>query len=380
MKRVAVVGATGSIGRQTVDAALRHPELFRITGLASRSDRAGLLALAGMIRDAGFASPRLCLSGAQASDSELEFSGVDGLERFVGSVDADILLNAASGAAGLSVSVSALKGGKDLALANKETIVMAGRLVLELASKLGRRVVPVDSEHWAIFKLIAGVGRANVRSVTITASGGAFRDLSIERLDRVTPSDALAHPTWNMGPKITIDSASMANKGLEVIEAARLFELPPDRIEVAIHPESLVHSFVRTVDGALYAQISKPDMRLPILGALAWPDTVPESFPEMDPTVDSMTFRKPESARYPLLGLAYDALKSGEGATAAYNAANEAAVEAFVAGSIRFVDIAYVVGEALASEYPARLDGLDTVAESDALARRAAGAAIERKR
>lgn len=330
------------------------------------------------IRSAGLGEPTLCLGGGAASDSDVHHAGPEGMREFIATCGADVLLNAAAGAAGLAISMAALEAGMDVALANKETIVMAGRLALEAAASAGRRILPVDSEHWAIFRMVSGLGRDKVKSAIITASGGAFRALPLERLGSVTLAEALAHPTWSMGPKITIDSASMANKGLEVIEAARLFSFSPEEISVVIHPESLAHSFVRTVDGSLYAQLSKPDMRIPILGALAWPDAVSEDLADMDPALSPMSFRRPEAERYPLLGLAYGALHSGEGATAAYNAANEVAVAAFVDGNIRFVDIAAIVAEALSAEYPARLDDLDSVMDADASARRAAIDAVGR--
>jgi len=283
--------------------------------------------------------------------------------------EADIVVNAAAGAAGLLPSLYALGSGKHLALANKETIVMAGRLVLEAASKAGKNILPVDSEHSAIFNMVERFGRRSVRGVIITASGGAFRDLPVERLQHVSPRDALAHPTWNMGAKITVDSASMANKGLEVIEAARLFSFSSTEIQVVIHPESRVHSFIRTLDGSLYAQMSRPDMRIPILNALSWPEVVEESVADMDPSDIQLHFSKPSPERYPLLVLAYQALDSGEGATAAYNAANEVAVQAFMDGYLRFTDIPAVVEKTLEPGYPSRLENLEAVAAADHLAR-----------
>jgi len=363
MKRIIVIGATGSIGRQTLDVVDRHPDEFRIVGMSAHRDAAGLLAAA-----ARHPGATLCLSGAAASGG-IRRAGASGLASMIEETDADIVLNAAAGSDGLKPSFAAMASGKDLALANKETIVMAGRLALEAAARLGRKILPVDSEHSALFNMIERFGRDSVRGAIITASGGAFRDLPVERLSSVRPADALAHPTWNMGAKITVDSASMANKGLEVIEAARLFSLKPEEIEVVVHPESRVHSFIRTRDGSLYAQTSRPDMRLPIMNALSWPHVLEERVADMHPEDIAMHFLRPDPERYPLLGLAYDALRDGEGATDAYNAANEIAVAAFMDGLIAFTDIYRVVAGVLEKGYPVRLEDLEAVSGTDSMAR-----------
>ncbi|HUW70755.1 MAG TPA: 1-deoxy-D-xylulose-5-phosphate reductoisomerase [bacterium] len=364
LKRIILIGATGSIGKQTLDVVSRHPDLFALVGLSAHRDEQGL-------RKAAMAYPTatLCLSGATPREAGIRYVGAEGLIRLVEDTSADIVVNAAAGADGLEPSFAALRSGKDLALANKETIVMAGRLALAEAALHGKRILPVDSEHAAIFNMMERFGAGSVRGVIITASGGAFRQMPLERLPFVTPRDALAHPTWNMGAKITIDSASMANKGLEVIEAARLFSLAPESIDVAIHPESRVHSFIRTRDGSLYAQISRPDMRLPILNALSWPDMIDEHIADLDPTQSPMTFHKPEPLRYPLLGLAYEALMAGEGYTVAYNAADEIAVAAFMDGSIRFTDLHRVVAATLDHDHPRLVDDLDAVRDADRQAR-----------
>ena len=332
--------------------------------MSAHRDEAGLQAAA-----ARHPGAILCLSGAAASSGTIRHAGAAGLDRLIVDTDADIVLNAAAGSDGLRPSFAALSSGKDLALANKETIVMAGRLAMETAARLGRKILPVDSEHSAIFNMIERFGRASVRGVIITASGGAFRDLPVERLASVRPVDALVHPTWNMGAKITVDSASMANKGLEVIESARLFSLEPEEIEVVVHPESRIHSFIRTRDGSLYAQMSRPDMRLPIMNSLSWPRVLDDDVADMHPGDVMMHFFRADPVRYPLLGLAYQALRDGEGATDAYNAANEVAVEAFMDGRIAFTDIYRVVAGALEREYPGRLEDLEIVAEVDAKAR-----------
>ncbi len=371
-KRIILIGSTGSIGRQTLDVVARHPDRFTIVGLSAHRDEDGLCRAA-----MAYPAATLCLSGAVPRADGISYHGADGLVRLIAETGADIVVNAAAGADGLEPSFAALRSGKDLALANKETIVMAGRLVLAEAALHDRRILPVDSEHAAIFNMIERFGAGSVRGVILTASGGAFRQTPLERLPFVKPGDALAHPTWNMGAKITIDSASMANKGLEVIEAARLFGLSPASINVAIHPESRVHSFIRTTDGSLYAQISKPDMRLPIINALSWPEMIDEHIADLDPTESPMTFWKPEPARYPLLGLAYEALAAGEGNTVAYNAANEVAVAAFMNGSIRFTDLYRVVAATLDHEHPQVVDSLEAVRDADRRAREQAALALK---
>lgn len=364
MKRIILIGATGSIGRQTLDMVARHTDEFSIIGMSAHRDEAGLLAAASFYPHAD-----LCLSGSIPLSSSVQHWGSEGLQNLIERNEADIVVNAAAGASGFFPSLYAINSGKDLALANKETIVMAGRLVLEAAEKAGRLIVPVDSEHSAIFNMLERFGRCFVRGLIITASGGAFRDLPKERLQYVSPHDALAHPTWNMGAKITVDSASMANKGLEVIEAARLFSFSSSEIQVVIHPESRVHSFIRTLDGSLYAQMSRPDMRIPILNALSWPKIITESVADMDPSDVQLHFSKPDPERYPLLVLAYQALEAGEGYTAAYNAANEVAVQAFMDGQLHFTDIPVVVSRSLECDYPSRLENLEAVSSVDAIAR-----------
>jgi len=370
VKRVILLGATGSIGRQALDVIARHPERFTLAALHANSDAEGLG------RAAAFCPAAVACLGARP-DPAFAYSGPGSLRRLIEETEADVVLNAVAGSAGLLPSLWALRCGKDLALANKETMVMAGRLVREEAAKAGKAILPVDSEHSAIFNLIERLGRAQVREILITASGGAFRDEALETLGAKTPADALAHPTWNMGAKITIDSATMANKGLEVIEAARLFDAGPGEIRVLIHPESMVHSLVRSLDGALYAQVSRPDMRLPILEALSWPEVSTETVADLDLAGASLRFFEPDPARYPLLGLAYEALAAGEGSTCAYNAADEVAVDAFTRGLVRFTDIARIVERALDRCYARELSGIDHALDQDAAARAAAASALK---
>jgi len=344
-KRVAVLGATGSIGKSAMDVLRNQKDRFQPVLLTARSDAKGLLELKKEFP----AAITALADEAAAEKTRFDFLGRDGLLSAIAEAKADIAVNGISGAAGLEPSVAAINAGSDLALANKETIVMAGRIIFALAKEKNVRIIPVDSEHSALFKLIEAHGKDNVSEIILTASGGPFREYSQEMLSRVTPKEALAHPTWNMGPKITVDSATLANKGLEVIEAALLFGFPPEKIKVAIHPQSVVHSMVRLKDGAVYAQMSKPDMRLPIHEALSWPETVYSPFGVLDLTSLSLTFEKPDLEKFPMLALAYRSLSGGEFLSIAYNAANEIAVEAFLQGKIQFLEIPRIVGYVLES-------------------------------
>lgn len=336
MKRILLLGSSGSIGTQALDIISGHPKQFKLTGLHADKNIKKLQELSQLYNDIP-----CCLSSRK--DSSFSYSGPDSLQQFIEDNDADIVINAISGSAGLLPSCWSISSGKHLALANKETMVMAGSFIMEAAKKFKKKVLPVDSEHSALFNLIERFGSNNIKEIIITASGGAFRNEPVSQLKYKTPMDALKHPTWNMGSKITIDSATMANKGLEVIEAAKLFNLDASKIKVLIHPESRVHSLIRSMDGSLYAQISKPDMRLPILNALSWPEVLEETVASLDLTDSSLSFFKPDLERYPLLALAYEALASGEGYSCAFNAANEIAVEAFMQEKIRFTDIVKIV-------------------------------------
>jgi 1-deoxy-D-xylulose-5-phosphate reductoisomerase len=371
MKRVILIGATGSIGRQTLDVVLSMPERFSLVGISAHSDEAGLLSAA-----ARFPAARLCLSGAKPKSPLVGLSGAAGLEALIRDTDADILVNGAAGSGGLVPSIAALESGKDLALANKESVVMAWRLLKAAAESSGRKILPVDSEHAALFQLVGLIGAEGIDELTITASGGAFRDRPLSELARATADEAAAHPNWSMGRKITIDSATMANKGLEVIEAVRLFGFDSARVRVLIHPQSLVHALVRARDGSLYAQLSEPDMRVPIQNALTWPETIACPFGRLDLAGRSLEFRKPEEDRYPLLSLAYSAIEIGEGGTVAYNAADEIAVAAFERGQIGFLDIARVVERVLEKPWPSRFSELGSIFDADTAARDAASAAV----
>jgi 1-deoxy-D-xylulose-5-phosphate reductoisomerase len=335
-----------------------------------------LLALA-----AEFPGAKIAVSGLPDGSAGPDMGGLSGrrvrygragLLAAVRESGAELTLNAISGAAGLEPSLAALEAGSALALANKESMVMAGELVLETAKKHSLPVIPVDSEHSAIFNLLRGQGAAALDEVLITASGGPFRTWSAEALKKVRVEDALAHPTWNMGAKITVDSASLANKGLEVIEAARLFSLEAGRIKVIVHPQSIVHSMVRMTDGAVYAQLSRPDMRLPVHEALYYPETVPSPWGKLDFDGLTLTFERPDTVRFPMLALAYEALRAGGRYPVAYNAANEYAVSAFLNGKIAFTEISAVCGEVLGMDWAGGADELQSILDADGSAREAA--------
>jgi 1-deoxy-D-xylulose-5-phosphate reductoisomerase len=290
---------------------------------------------------------------------------------------ADMVVVAISGNAALSPSVAAIEAGRDLALATKEILVAGGSVVTDLARKHEVRLLPVDSEHSAIFQCLEGEDRSRVRKLILTASGGPFLDTPIADLATMTADQALAHPTWRMGAKITIDSATMMNKGLEVIEARWLFGMPPDRIEVVIHPQSIIHSLVEFTDGSIMAQLGLPDMRLPIQYALWYPERAPEAFQTTGlPAVGQLTFREPDMSRFPCLGLAYEALRIGGTAPCAMNAANEVAVAGFLAGRITYTQIPQVIEWVMRNEPLGSVSDLGGVLNADRSARAAAESAI----
>jgi len=374
--KVAVIGATGSIGTQTLDIIRRHPERFTAVALSAHTGQDALIQAASVLDG----SPLLCLSGRPSSNDWVRYSGQGALERLLEDSEADIVVNAAAGAAGLGVSLATVRMGKRLALANKETVVMAGRLVLSEASRVGCPVIPVDSEHSALFNLIQRFGRSSVRSVVITASGGAFRDLPAERLAGVTLKDALAHPTWSMGRKITIDSATLMNKALEIIETRWLFDLAPGQIDVVVHPQSVVHSLVEFVDRSMLAQLGVPDMKLPILYSLTHPERAPGSCPSLDlPALRQLDFFAVDARRFPSIPMAYAVLRQGQNAGAVFNTANEVAVEYFLSGRIAFTAIFAVVERMLERMDVRPLRSLEDVLETIALTRRKTIAHIEKE-
>ena len=357
MKRVAILGSTGSIGTTALQVLRRHPDRFRVTALTAFSNAA--------------------LLKQQVAEFGVGFSGcvgenADCLVAAASRDDVDIVLNAVVGAAGLDATLAALERGKRVALANKESLVTAGHIVLDAARKGGGEVVPVDSEHSAILQCLGGRLSSEIRRIVITASGGPFREWSGDRVRAATVADALKHPTWQMGRKITIDSATLANKALEVIEAHYLFDVPYERIEVVVHPQSIVHSFVEFIDGSVVAQMGVPSMELPILYSLTHPGRIADSgTPRLDPVaMTRLTFETVRHDVFPMLGLGIRAGKMGGAAPAVYNAANERAVALFLEGQIAFGDIAPAVEEALDSL--AALPGAtrSDIMQADAKARR----------
>ncbi|MCS7007455.1 MAG: 1-deoxy-D-xylulose-5-phosphate reductoisomerase [Thermoleophilia bacterium] len=350
-KRIAVLGATGSIGRQALDVIASHPDLC-VCALSSR--RSDLAALA-----AAHAVDHVQVGGDPVSVLE--------------AAAPDVVLNAIVGFAGIGATLWALEHGVTLALANKESLVAAGDLAMAAHARGGGLLLPVDSEHSALFQCLEGRSPETVHSVVLTASGGPFRERPLEELESVTVEDALAHPTWSMGPKITVDSATLANKGLEVIEAHFLFGLPYEKIEVVVHPTSIVHGLVRLRDGAALAHLGYPDMRVPISFALTYPDRRETPVPPLDLASGlTLEFSAPDAERFPLLALAREAGERGGTYPCAFNAANEIAVAAFLEGRIGFSDIAAIVEETLAALDGSPARDLAELVEADGEARRVA--------
>ncbi len=353
MKRVTLLGATGSIGLRTLDLVSSFPEEFQVTGLAARGSNVELIAdlcrkyspLAVALLDGG-ALDRLARI-LPAPRPEL-LRGSDGLVTLTRDVDADVVVSALVGGAGLLPTMAAVLAGRTVALANKETLVMAGSLMTAAARARGVKLLPVDSEHSAVFQCLAGHSRADVHRIILTASGGPFRETPRAKLAAMTVEDALKHPTWKMGAKITIDSATLMNKGLEIIEARWLFDVAPDQVHVVVHPQSIVHSMVEYVDGSVIAQLGVADMGVPILYALSYPERRPTPAARLDLTrVGPLTFYEPDTDKFPCLGLARRALEHGGVAPVVLNAANEVAVAAFLERRIGFTEIAQLIEWAL---------------------------------
>lgn len=367
--RVAVLGATGSIGTQTIEVA-RHLGM-EIAALASHRGGMPFAELARDHPDAELAlvePPDDALGGAIGRQVSV---GPSAIEQLAALPDT-IVVNGIVGVAGLRASLAALHAGNRLALANKETLVAAGRLVLRAADVGGGEIIPVDSEHSALHQCLVGERREDVSRIVLTASGGPFHGMTADDLAAVTPAEALRHPTWNMGRRITTDSATLVNKGLEVIEAHVLFGMPYDQIDVVVHPQSIVHSLVEFADGSLKAHIGHPDMRIPIQYALTFPERAPSTVAPFRLSGRSLTFAEPDRELFPALDLAYAAGHKGGAAPCAYNAADEVAVEAFHAGRIAFTDIPGVLEAAIEAADPAHLSNPEAVAEADAAARRVA--------
>ncbi len=369
-KLIAILGSTGSIGVSTLEIVASFPERYRVISLTAGSNISLLEQQIRLFR------PEVVAVADESAAQQLReligdagpeiLSGVDGLICCATHPTVDVVVSAIVGAAGLIPTMSAVRAGKDIALANKEILVAAGELFMAEVERQGVRLIPVDSEHSAIFQSLAGQRGQDVRRLILTASGGPFRNASLEDLQSVSLADALAHPNWEMGQKITIDSATMMNKGLEVIEARWLFDLPAEQIAVHIHPQSIVHSLVEYRDGAVIAQLGVPDMKTPIAYALSWPERLPLKQNPLDLCrCGDLSFSEPDLERFACLGLAYQALETGGTCPAVMNAANEVAVAAFLQGKIKFLQIPAVISQVMSSHTPLAILELKQVLAAD---------------
>lgn len=382
-RSVTVLGATGSIGRNTLDLVAQDPKSFRVVALTANKDAEGLATLAkahhakiAVVADpASYDDLKDALSGTEIEAA----AGPDGLIQ-AAAMASDWVMAAIVGAAGLPATHEAVRRGAMVALATKECLVSAGSLFMQEVEAGKATLLPVDSEHNAIFQALSGAGTSGVERLVLTASGGPFRQATAETMRQATPALALDHPNWEMGAKVTIDSATMMNKGLELIEAHFLFDMPGDRIDILVHPQSIIHSMVAFTDGSVLAQLGEPDMRIPIAYALGWPDRLQAETPRLDlASIGKLTFEPPDQERFPPLRLARDVLKAGGCAPNILNAANEIAVDAFLKERIGFTDIAGVVEEVLAAMPAMPLDSLQTVFAIDGEARRQAADVIAKR-
>jgi 1-deoxy-D-xylulose-5-phosphate reductoisomerase len=376
-KQIAILGSTGSIGKQSLDVVRSHPEIFGIEVLTARNDANGLIEQAIEFKPNAvvITNEKHYKQVFDALDKHgiKVFTGEESLAQIVEFDDIDMVLNALVGFAGLKPTMNALKAGKHIALANKETLVVAGELVTSLAAKHKVNILPVDSEHSAIFQCLAGERLNKVEKIILTGSGGPFLGKSLDFLANVTPETALKHPIWNMGPKISIDSATLMNKGLEVIEAKWLFTLNAEQIEVIIHPQSIVHSLVQFEDGSIKAQLGLPDMRLPIQYAFAYPYRLPSNFERFSfVNYPQLNFFKPDTDVFKSLKLAFEALRLGGNMPCALNAANEVVVDLFLHKKIQFLQIPDIIESVMAKVSTIAKPCLDDLMETDKLARQLA--------
>ncbi|WP_426809426.1 1-deoxy-D-xylulose-5-phosphate reductoisomerase [Pseudomonas sp. WOUb67] len=380
-QRITVLGATGSIGLSTLDVIARHPDRYQVFALSGYSRIDELLALCVRHRPAFAVVPsaeaavRLRENLAAAGCATEVLEGEAGLCQVASATEVDAVMAAIVGAAGLRPTLAAVEAGKKVLLANKEALVMSGALFIEAVRRSGAVLLPIDSEHNAIFQCMPGdyargLSAVGVRRILLTASGGPFRETPVEALLDVTPEQACAHPNWSMGRKISVDSASMMNKGLELIEACWLFDAAPAKVEVVVHPQSVIHSLVDYVDGSVLAQLGNPDMRTPIANALAWPERIDSGVAPLDLfAIARLDFQAPDEQRFPCLRLARQAAEAGNSAPAVLNAANEVAVEAFLERRIRFPEIAGMIEQVLDQEPVVPLPSLDAVFAADQRAR-----------
>lgn len=380
MKKIAVIGSTGSVGTQTLDVVKKHPERFSIEALAAGSNIDLLLEQVQQFR------PKMVSVGTKELADKISsvlpsgtsvFYGEQGLIQVAAHNDAELVITAIVGSVGLPATLAAISAGKHIGLANKETLVTAGHIVMELAREKNVAILPVDSEHSAIFQCLNGENIKEVAGITITASGGSFRDRTRQQLEHVTVEDALKHPNWSMGAKITIDSATMVNKGLEVIEAHWLFGLPYEQIGVVLHPESIVHSFVEYRDSSVIAQLGTPDMRIPIQYALSYPERIPSKSSRLSLTqVGALHFREMDFERFPCLKMAYDCGKIGGTAPTVFNAANEIAVARFLNKEISFLQIEEIIEKMIAKHTVVHNPDLEAIQNVDAQVRKLASSLL----
>jgi 1-deoxy-D-xylulose-5-phosphate reductoisomerase len=372
VKAITLLGSTGSIGTQTLDIVAQYPEQFRIVGLTAGRN---VTLLAQQIRQFKPEIVAICdedkLEELQSAIADLDpqpilLAGESGVVEVAQYGDAEAVVTGIVGCAGLLPTIAAIKAGKDIALANKETLIAGGPVVNPLIEKYGVKILPADSEHSAIFQCLQGIPAGGLRRIILTASGGSFRDLPIDKLAQVTVADALKHPNWSMGQKITIDSATLMNKGLEVIEAHYLFGMDYDDIDIVIHPQSIIHSLIELQDTSVLAQLGWPDMRLPLLYALSWPERIKTDWPQLDLVKSGdLTFREPDHEKYPCMQLAYAAGRAGGSMPAVLNAANEQAVALFLEEKITFLDIPKLI-EKVCDKH--QIDNCETPALDDILA------------
>lgn len=377
MKNITILGSTGSIGVSTLEIVSAHPDRFRVVAMTAGRN------LELFVRQIKAFAPRIAVVASADDVPRLKemccgldviiLGGVEGLIAAATADETEMVVAAIVGAAGLVPTAAAIRAKKDIALANKETLVTAGHLFMDMVAEYGVRLYPVDSEHSAVFQSIEGHRSSDIEKIILTASGGPFLNTPVEQLNRVTVRDALNHPNWSMGKKITIDSATMMNKGLEVLEARWLFDTAVEKIEVNIHPQSIIHSMVEYIDGCVIAQLGTPDMKAPIAYALSYPERVSTGVKPLDLTdFSGLTFFKPDMEKFPCLGLAYRAINAGESMPAVMNAANEIAVDAFLGGQIGFTRIADVIEKTMDAHTAHNLVSIDEVLKADLWSRETA--------
>lgn len=389
MKGITVLGATGSIGVSTLDVLRLHPQAYCVVALTANRDVVGLLEQCrefspqyAVMADPTAAQQLAEQVRAEGRNTEV-LAGTEGLEKVAALPQTDYVMAAIVGAAGLLPTLAAARAGKRVLLANKEALVMSGHLFMQAVRENGAELLPIDSEHNAIFQCMPrdyrpGMEAKGVRRILLTGSGGPFRETAVEQLASVTPEQAIAHPNWSMGRKISVDSATMMNKGLELIEACWLFDVDPDKVEIVVHKESVIHSMVDYLDGSVLAQLGNPDMRTPIAHALSWPQRIDSGVAALDMfSVGQLNFERPDLQRFPCLRLAGEAIRAGGTASTILNAANEVAVEAFLEGRLGFTGIAQVIESCMQSINLVAADSIETILDADAHARQMAIACID---